>query len=163
MKSLIDTDIKNNISHIRPYLGILLIGSIALGFTLLVHRATTQLTQTIHTTTPEGVSGKLSLQKRGTIVYGDTIDYKSSVIGGYSHPVNTYVTTVCFQGDEMVFQRSAQQGVPIHLYDQIGGGLEWDGGTASCSATLMYREVNSDTVDVYVVDGVSFDVEARGY
>jgi hypothetical protein len=63
----------------------------------------------------------------------------------------------------MVFQKSVQQGVPIYLYDQIGGGLEWNGQNASCSAKLMYREVNNNTVDVYVVDSLSFDVTSRGY
>ena len=81
----------------------------------------------------------------------------------YSNNSNTYITTVCFQGERMVYQRSAQQGVPFYLYDQMGSSLDWNGEDASCSATLMYREVGFDSVDVYIVDSVSFDVISRGY
>jgi hypothetical protein len=49
------------------------------------------------------------------------------------------------------------------LYDQIIEGLDWDGGAASCSATLMYRTIGVNSIDVYVVDSINFDVLAREY
>lgn len=160
---MIDTSLANNIRYVRPYLGILLIGSMALGFGLMINNAAQQLTQTIHTTVPVGVEGGLAISKSGKIYYGDTISYVSSVSGLSLNPSNTYITTVCFQGDVMVFQKSAQQGVSVHLYDQTGGGFDWDGKNASCSATLMYRTVGSESIDIFVVDSISFDVLARGY
>lgn len=159
----IDTSLKNNIAHVRPYLGILLVGSIALGFALIINNAASQLTQTVHTTVPEGVEGDISMVARGDIRYGDTISYKSSVSSLSAQHTNTYITTVCFQGGAMVFQKSVQQGVSVYLYDQMESGLEWDGQPASCSAALMYRKVNLDTIDIYVVDSVSFEVAARLY
>ncbi len=159
---MIDTDLKRNIQHIRPFLGVLLIGAIALGFGLMINNAAKQLTQSIHSDVPSGVEGSLALKNKGKLYYGDTISYKSSVSGVYFGDVNTYITTVCFQGDEMVFQKSVLQGVSVHLYDQIGSSLDWDGKNASCSATLMYREVGKDDkVDVYIVDSMSFDVLAK--
>ena len=70
---------------------------------------------------------------------------------------------MCFQGETIVFQKSVQQGVEVHLYDQIDGGFDWDGKNASCSATLMYRTVLPETIDIYVVDSESFDVLVRKY
>jgi hypothetical protein len=160
---MIDTDLERNIAHVRPYLGVLLIGSVALMFGVLIYNAAKQLTETVHTTAPEGVTGAITISSRGDIRYGDTIDFKSTTAGIYSNKSNAYVSTVCFQGETMVYQRSAQQGVPFYLYDQIGSSLDWDGNEASCSATLMYRKVGFDNIDVYVVDSVSFDVISRGY
>ena len=163
VKTVIDTDLKRNVAHVRPYLGVLLIGSVALMFGLLIYNAAKELTKTVHTDVTEGMSGEITIATRGDIRYGDTIDFKSSTSGVYSSKSNTYVTVVCFQGETMVYQRSAQQGVQFYLYDPIGSSLDWDGEDASCSATLMYRKVGYNSIDVYVVDSVSFDVVTRGY
>lgn len=163
MRSLIDTNIKNNVLNIRPYLGILLVASMALGLGLIITNATNELTRTVQTSVPKYIEGTIQVRERGDIHYGDTVTYKSSVSGLQSESTNTFITTVCFQGDTMVYQQSTQQGVDVHLYDQIGRGMEWDGKTASCSAALMYRKVEPDAVNVYVVDGVSFDVLPRTY
>jgi hypothetical protein len=160
---MIDTDFARNIQHIRPYLGVLLVASVALGFALMINNAAKQLTQNIYTEVPKGIEGSLSIKNHGTLHYGDTVSYKSKMSGVSVETGNTYITTVCFQGDNMVFQRSVQQGVPIHLYDQIIEGLDWDGGAASCSATLMYRTISGGSINVYVVDSISFDVLAREY
>lgn len=162
VSNFIETDLRSNIEHIRPYLGILLVGSIALGLGFIIHNATSQLVQNIYATAPTGVEGKLSLNNRGDVWYGDTISYKSSVFGAHLDVSNTYITTVCFQGVSMVFERSVLQGVPVYLYDQMKDSLSWDGKEATCSATLMYRKVNQNSVDVYVVASLSFDVKGRG-
>lgn len=160
---MIDTDLRRNIEHVRPFLGVLLVGAIALAFGLMINNAAKQLTQSIHTDVPKGVEGSLELKNKGDLRYGDTISYRSNISGVYLGDVNTYITTVCFQGDEMVYQKSVLQGVRVHLYDQIGSSLNWDGKNASCSASLMYREVGDDgnDVNVYIVDSVSFDVSGR--
>ncbi len=160
---MIDTDVARNIQHIKPYLGVMLVASVALGFAIMINNATKQLTQSIYTDVPKGIEGKLSVKTYGILHYGDTVSYKSRISGISLEKANAYITTVCFQGDRMVFQRSAQQGVSIHLYDQIVEGLDWDGGDASCSATLMYRTVAGGAINVYVVDSISFEVLAREY
>ena len=160
---MIDTSFERNVAHVRPYLGVALIAVFAIYLFMKIFNATSELTQVVHTNAPEGVDGSLQLISRGKVVYGDTIEFKSSASGIGSSYSNTYITTVCFQGETMVYQKSAQQGVSFYLYDQMGGSLEWNGEDASCSATLMYREVGYDTVNVYVVDALSFDVISRGY
>ncbi len=158
---MIDTDFARNIQHIRPYLGVLLVGAIALGLGLMINSAAKQLTQSIHTDVPAGIEGKLSLKTRGDLYYGDVISYKSRISGISLDQSNTYVTTVCFQKDRMVYQKSAQQGVSVYLNDQLGPEFEWDGLSASCSATLMYRVAKPDAVNVYIVDSLSFEVSSK--
>lgn len=158
---MLDTSLENNLRNIKPYLGILLVGSMALWFGLLINNAVKELTQNIYTTVPEGVEGTLTLSGSGKVYYGDTISFKSNVSGLSLQSSNTYITTVCFQGETMVFQKSVQQGVEVHLYDQIDGEFDWDGKNASCSATLMYRTVLPETINIYVVDSESFEVLAR--
>ncbi len=161
---MIDTDFSRNIQHIRPFLGFLLVGAIALGFGMMINSAAKQLTQSIHTDVPSGVEGSLSLKNKGKLYYGDIVSYESNVSGVYFGDVNTYITTVCFQGDEMVFQKSVLQGVKVYLHNHAGSGLDWDEKEASCSATLMYREVSKNNkVDIYIIDSTSFDVFGRGH
>ena len=163
MEVMIDTSFERNVAHVRPYLGVALIAVFAIFLFMKIYSATSDLTQVIHTNAPEGVEGSIKLVSRGQVVFGDTIEYRTTASGIYSTKSNTYVTTVCFQGENMVYQMSAQQGVDFYMYDQMGSALEWDGGDASCSATLMYREVTGDTINVYVVDSISFEVKSRGY
>ncbi len=162
MKNLIDTDFGNNVGHIKPYLGVILIGSVALMFGTIIYNALNQFTQSVYSNVPDGVGGTLSV--RGgvkDIVYGDTIEYRSTASGVGGRNSTTYITTVCFQDDELVFQRSVPQGASVYLYDQVGGVYEWDGHDASCTASLMYREVSGDRINVYVVESTSFEVEGR--
>jgi hypothetical protein len=166
MKSLIDTDIKNNVGHIRPYLGIALIGSIALGLGLIIYNATADLAQALQTNTDMPDSNTehvLSIETKGAIQYGDSIAYKSSFEEAVGDGASAFITTVCFQDDEMVYQVSAEEDASVYLYDQREGRLEWDGKNASCTATLMYRTVSSDTVHVSLIDSLTFEVEERGY
>jgi hypothetical protein len=167
MASLLDTDFKNNVGHIRPYLGIILIGSVALCFGLIIYNATTKLAKAVQPSTSKHseAEGNLALQTKGTVQYGDTVTYTSSFIGaplGLS-TTNTYITTVCFQDDVMVYQISAGQRESVYLYDQNEGRLEWDGKKATCTATLMYREVTPKTILVSVLNSISFEIEERGY
>ena len=59
---MIDTDVQRNFAHIRPYLGVMLVGSVALMFGLLMYNAMGELTQTIHTTNPDGMEGSIELK-----------------------------------------------------------------------------------------------------
>lgn len=155
---MIDTDFRNNIRHVRPHLGILLIGCVALGFAFVIRNAMSDLSQTLTiATAPEGIEGVLSLASRNNLRYSDSVTYKSNVSGDVPNNANVYITTVCFQGETMVFQKSMQQGDSLYLQDESLSGFRWNGEDASCSATLMYRTDESDTV--YVVDSITFEVQ----
>ena len=159
-KIVIDTNIENNFRHIRPYLGILLVGSMALGFGFIVTSAAKQLAQAIEPVASD-IEGALTLVSSGTVRYGDTVSYKAAVNNLTKGTSNIYITTVCFQGETMVFQKSVTQGISVRLYDQMVSEYEWNGEDASCTAALLYRTSASDIHQVILVDSVSFDVLAR--
>jgi hypothetical protein len=155
---MIDTDFRNNVRHVRPHLGMLLIGCIALGFALLIRNAMSDLSQTITVVeAPDGIEGVLRLSSRNDLRYSDLVSYKSNISGDLPLGANVYITTVCFQGETLVFQKSMQQGDSLYLQDESLSGFRWDGEDASCSATLMYRTDESDRV--YVVDSMTFEVQ----
>ena len=93
----IDTDFRNNVAHIRPYLGVLLIASIALMFGMLIYNALMQFTHSVSATTiSSNVEGELALPAYKKVLYGDTIEYVSSVSGVSSMDHVVYFATVCF-------------------------------------------------------------------
>ncbi len=158
----IDTSLKNNIAHIRPFLGVLLVGSVALGVMFMLLNATKQLTQTVYSAPPEGVRGTLT-HRRSVIRYADTITYDAFVTGVKGGEKRAYITTVCFQGDVMVFQKSSSLNTPVYLYDQTGDSPQWNGQSALCNATLMYRGADASAREVYLLDSINFEVNARLY
>ena len=44
--------------------------------------------------------------------------------------------------------------------DQAGQGLEWNGQSADCSGTLVYRVINGKNVSITYLDTTLFHVEA---
>jgi hypothetical protein len=155
----VETDWERNIKQVSPFLGMLLIAAFALFLYTVFTNAVHDLTQAVHTEAPRDVEGTLRLVDQGPHRYEDTVSFRSTVQGATSG-ATTYVTVACFQDEKLVYQRSAQQGVSFYLYDQYERDLEWDGGTASCSATLMYRTAGAGKIDVYVLDALSFNVDA---
>lgn len=159
----IDTSLANNIAHVRPFLGVLLVGSMALGVMFTLLEATEQLTQTVYSASPQGVEGTLTLAHRGAVRYADTISYDAYVAGVRGGTSRAYITTACFQEDTMVYQKSSSLNTPVYLYDQKGDSPRWDGQPALCYATLMYREGHTPTSSVYLIDAIGFEVNARPY
>ena len=155
---MIDTSIENNIRTIRPYLGILLVGSMALGLGLMITNAANQLTHAIEPSVSES-EGVLTLSSSGAVNYGDTVSY--NVSKSAKGTLNVYITTVCFQGATMVFQKSTPQGASVRLSNQSDSEHDWNGKAASCTALLMYRTERADTFDTFLIDSESFDVQAR--
>ena len=154
---VINTNLENNLQHIRPYLGILLVGSMALGFGLMVTSATKQLSQALEPSVLTG-GGTLTLESSGTLQYGDTVSYKVVMDNPENVAAHIYISTVCFQGERMVFQKSVMQGVNLRLSDQMERDYEWNGKDASCIATLLYRIIGRDFHQVVLVDSEYFDV-----
>lgn len=91
--------------------------------------------------------------------YGDYAQFDVTVGGDTARKSRVYVTVVCFQGPTVVFQYSGSPDFEFPLHDQLGQGLDWDGGDAICQASLMYRvekgrgytltNLGTDTFNVY--------------
>lgn len=153
----VETNLERNLKRISPFLGMLLVAAVALMMFMFLRSAMEELTRAVHTEAPSDVSGTVRLSVPQPLHYGESAEFRSTVHGAASESTS-YITVACFQGEKLVYQRSAQQGVRFYLSDQYERDLEWDGGAASCSATLMYRTVGDGQVDVYILDAVSFDV-----
>ena len=87
--------------------------------------------------------------------YGDAVRFDTTVDGRLASNSKVYVTVVCSQGGNVVYQWSADPGFTFPLQDQAG--LEWDGGAASCSATLIYRIYKKEDVITWL-DQAVFEV-----
>jgi hypothetical protein len=160
-KWFVETDWERNIRRVSPFLGVLLVASFALFMFMMLHGALSDLTTSIAagTDTTLGAAGTLRLASSQPVRYGATVQLQASVTGARSGAA-TYITVVCFQGDKLVYQRSAPQGTSFLIAAQYDRDITWDGGPASCSAALMYRTGGS-SIDVHVLDAVSFDVSGR--
>ncbi len=153
----VETDWERNIKRVSPFLGVLLIGAFTYFMYTVLSDAMRDITQSVHTETPLDVNGTIRLVEKVPVSYGTSINFRSTVDGA-ANKAMTYITTTCFQGDRLVYQRSGQQGVSFYLSDQYERDLEWDGASASCSATLMYRTVGDSKIDVFILDALSFEV-----
>ena len=156
----IDFSFERNVKRISPFLGVILVSAFALFVFVVLRNAMNDLTHAVRTETPSSVDGTIRLVTPGPYQYGDVVQFRSTIQGAAKN-ATTYITTACFQEERMVYQRSAQQGVSFVLTDQYERDLEWDGTSASCSATLMYRTAEAEKIDMYIVDGVSFVVEGE--
>lgn len=155
--ALVDTDFTNNVQRIRPFLGVALVACFTLAMFVIMKNALDDITQVVHTEAPMDVHGTLKLTTRSPIEYKSSVAFRATVSGA-GPETSSYISTVCFQEETLVYQRSAQPGVDFYLTDQYERDLEWDGGFASCSATLMYRVPSGAVVNLYILDSVSFDV-----
>lgn len=88
--------------------------------------------------------------------YGESVAFQTTVDGRVSAKATVYVTVVCMQGNEVVYQYSGDRDGSFPLADQAG--LEWDGGDASCEAWLIYRVEKGKSAEITMLDMVPFDV-----
>ena len=65
---------------------------------------------------------------------------------------------VCTQGDQVVYQWSADPDFDFPLVDQAGQGLDWLGGDADCEASLVYRVKKGKNVEITYLDTEAFHV-----
>jgi hypothetical protein len=80
-------------------------------------------------------------------------------VEGVSSKSRTYVTVVCLQQSSVVYQWSANPDFAFPLQDQAGQGLEWDGGSANCSGTLINREDKGRKITIRLLDDAPFSVD----
>jgi hypothetical protein len=114
-----------------------------------------------------GVSGTISLAGQngarlaeGDVVlpYGETAWFDTTVDGRIGRKATVYITVVCLQGNEVVYQNSGARSAGFPLTDLSGQGLEWDGGPASCTATLIYSDESGRGTTILWLDQTAFEV-----
>ena len=137
--ALIDTDFERNVKRVQPIIGILLVISVGLLVYMVVHRSASDLATSLASGSAIDVHGTVLLEGDGTVQYGDLAKFSTTMSGDVHEEAQGYVTVVCFQEDELVYQYSAKRGVKFLLTDPLEPGFNWDGGAASCTASLIYR------------------------
>jgi hypothetical protein len=90
--------------------------------------------------------------------YGGFVSFVTTVQGKLAPKSRVYVTVVCLQGSTAVYQYSSAPDFAFPLVDQPSEGLEWNGGSASCTATLIYKVPQGRTYAIYWLDQTAFDV-----
>ena len=94
--------------------------------------------------------------------YGEPISFGHRLTGKISKQARIYVSVVCTQDDQVVYQWSANPDFDFPLVDQAGQGLEWDGGDADCTASLVYRVKKGKNVEITYLDTEAFHVYPSG-
>ena len=90
--------------------------------------------------------------------YGGYAEFVTDVNGKMASNSTLYVTVVCRQGSEVVYQWSAAPNFAFPLHDQPGQGLEWNGGDADCSASLIYKIEKGRKYTLTTLDTALFTV-----
>lgn len=90
--------------------------------------------------------------------YGSQVSFDTQVNGKMSRNSRLYVRLICRQGDNVVYQASANPDADFQLTDQPGQGLEWDGTSASCIAELIYKVDKGKGYDLNFLDNTLFEV-----
>jgi len=88
--------------------------------------------------------------------YGTEVMFDTAVSGTMAPKSGVYVTVVCMQEKTVVYQYSGEPDEAYPLADQAGQGLEWDGGDAECSATLIYSVRKGKSFDLTWLDVEEF-------
>lgn len=118
---------------------------------------------------PSGVTGSIELMAAPTalaasdaggadLAYGGYAEFDARVDGKMTNNSSVYVTVVCSQGSEVVYQWSAAADFAFPLHDQAGQGLEWDGGAADCSGSLIYKVDKGRKYTLTTLDTTTFSV-----
>ena len=158
---VIETDFETNVRRVRPFLGILLVAVFGFYVVHIIYQSLTELSTTLQPGDSIGVTGTLSLSTPTEPQYGNLLTFSSSVSGETTDKAQAYITAMCFQGDKVVYQFSGKPNVKFLLTDPLEPGLDWDGGPALCNASLIYRVPGEKRAELYMLDSISFPVQAR--
>ena len=109
------------------------------------------------------ITGSIALMADGAAraaaagpTYGDTVMFDTTVEGKMAPKSRVYITVVCFQGGDVVYQYSGAADASYPLTDQAGQGLEWDGGEADCEARFIYEVAKGKGYDRQWLDADDF-------
>ena len=91
-----------------------------------------------------------------SLSYGDDVGFTVTLDGKISKQARVYIAVVCLQCAEVVYQWSGDPGFTFPLIDQAGQGLDWDGGSADCTATLVHRVQKGKSAEITYLDYVNF-------
>lgn len=113
-------------------------------------------TGTIELMAAEAPAAASSAAVPSAYAYGDSVEFETTLEGRVSSKAIVYVTVVCMQDGDVVYQYSGDRQGSFPLADQAG--LEWNGGDASCEAWLIYRVEKGRSAEITMLDMVAFDV-----
>lgn len=102
------------------------------------------------------VSRSASLAEPG-VSYGDEVSFATEVTG-VSNRATVYITVVCMQGLEVVYQTSGSTDESFLLMDQGGDNLSWDGQAADCGAWLQHSVKKGKGSEITNLDTDFFSV-----
>jgi hypothetical protein len=98
--------------------------------------------------------------------FGGVAEFHTEVYGKVSAKARVYVSVVCWQGDDVVYQYSQASSTDDYsfpLVDQAGQGLNWEnGGDAECEAWLIYRVEKGKRSEITVLGTETFKVTDPG-
>lgn len=147
---------------LRPPIAIAIALALSLFFTSAASagpKRDTGLSGTIELATDSGSSeSTAAASDSGTMSYGQTARFSTTVNGSTHSNSDLYVSVVCAQDGSVVYKSSAAPEFGFPLVDQAG--LEWDGADADCAASLVYRVQKGKKVTINVLDRTYFAVSA---
>jgi hypothetical protein len=94
------------------------------------------------------------------IRYGEAVAFETVVEGRMGPKSRVYVTLVCAQDGQVVYEWSAGVDFSFPLVDQEGQGLDWDGAEAECTGALMYYEEGGKSPLIANLDQTEFTAQA---
>jgi hypothetical protein len=111
---------------------------------------------------PSGPSGNFTSNNTSDLTFGGHADFTATVDGKVSAKATIYVSVVCSQAGNVVYQyskTSSTEQYSFPLIDQAGQGLDWkNGGGASCEAWLIHRVEKGRSSEITVLETIPFDV-----
>ena len=114
------------------------------------------------TAAPEPPSGTIDVDTSSarlaaaTLSYGDDVGFTVTLDGKISKQARVYVSVICLQGSEVVYQWSGDPSFTFPLVDQAGQGLDWNGESADCTAALIHRVQKGKAAVITYLDYVNF-------
>lgn len=89
------------------------------------------------------------------VAYNDTVSFDTTVDGA-GPKAQVYITVICMQGRDVVYQVSGAVDADFTLDDRAG--LVWDGGAADCEAHLVHRVKQGRGYEITYLDMDAFSV-----
>jgi hypothetical protein len=107
-----------------------------------------------------GVTGTIDLAEPLTAsavawpAYGDSVGFQTAVEGKMANGSKLFITVVCRQDGNVVYQSSGSTDAVFNLTDQPA--LDWNGADADCMAYLRYKVTKGKNIEYTVLDTEGF-------
>ena len=93
--------------------------------------------------------------------YGDEVHFRAPVEGRMAKGSMVYITVVCQQDGAAVYHVSGAVDAGFELDDVPNQTLYWDGGSATCTAKLLYRVQKGKNITTTLLDSITFVVAGQ--